>query len=186
MKLHKLFLLFPFTLLLSENIFGQAAVDIPLIATEINNPVVFQLAVGLDLAATNCIDPQLGESSLPPIPPAWVFEIRFELDSYGCGPVTSYKDYRAPGDPPEFPFTGIVQHTLWFWTSAPALPIDINYNLPPGVLMGITDQIGGTYLNLGPFSGQGTFTIPGTYTALFVNAFLTTRKRMVCSRYTWP
>jgi len=172
MKTLKFFLLLSFTLLFVTNIFGQAAVDIPLIATESNNPVVFQLAVGLDLTATNCIDTQLGESSLPPIPPVPVFEVRFELISSGCTGLETYKDYRAPGNPPAFPFTGIVQHSLLFWTSAPALPIDINYNLPPGALMRITDQIGGMYLNLGPFSGQGTTTIPGSYTALFVRAYL--------------
>ncbi len=37
------------------------------------------LATGLDATATDCIDPALGESDLPPFPPAGVFDIRFDL-----------------------------------------------------------------------------------------------------------
>jgi hypothetical protein len=32
-----------------------------------NSPI--NMEIGLDSVATNCIDPQLGESQLPPIPP---------------------------------------------------------------------------------------------------------------------
>jgi hypothetical protein len=130
------------------------------------------MAVGLDLTATNCIDPQLGESDLPPIPPSGIFEARFDLQPYGCGPVSTYRDYRPPGNPPAFPFTGMVEHTLWWQTSSPGLPISITYNIPVGALMKITDQIGGIFLDLGPFSGQGIAIIPGSYTSIFVRAFL--------------
>jgi hypothetical protein len=170
MKLLKLFLILSLTLLFISRVFGQAQIDIPLLVTD--GSYTISMAVGLDLTATNCIDPQLGESDLPTIPPCACFEARFDLQPYGCGPVSSYKDYRPPGNPPAFPFTGMVQHTLWWQTSAQALPIDITYNLPLGVLMFITDQIGGSFLNLGPFTGQGIATIPGSYTAIFVKAFL--------------
>ncbi|RKY93312.1 MAG: hypothetical protein DRQ13_09610, partial [Ignavibacteriae bacterium] len=170
MKIHKLFLLLSFSLLLVTEIFGQAAVDIPLIVTD--GTVNIQMAVGLDLTATNGIDPQLGESDIPPIPPCGCFEMRFDLQPYTGHPWSTYFDYRPPGDPPAFPFTGIIEHTLWFQTSAPALPIDITYNLPYGTLMTITDQIGGSFLTLGPFVGQGTTTIPGSYTTVFSKAFL--------------
>lgn len=59
MKSYKLILLIPIFLILSIKVFGQAAVDIPLSATDGNT--TYELAVGLDLTATNCIDPQLGE-----------------------------------------------------------------------------------------------------------------------------
>ena len=130
------------------------------------------LAVGLDLTATNCIDPQLGESDLPPVPPTGVFECRFDLAPYGCPAMSSYKDYRAPGNPPAFPFTGLIEHTLWYQVSSPNAPINISYNLPQGAIMTITDQIGGIFLNIGPFVGQGIATIPGFYTNIFSKALL--------------
>ena len=167
MNFHKLFLLIPFIPILSVKVFGQAAVDIPLLVTD--GTFTRQLNFGLDLTATNGIDPQLGESNLPGPPPG-VFDSRFDLYPYTGNPWHTYKDYRAPGNPPEFPFTGIIEHTLW-WTFSGA-PLDITYNLPFGAIMNITDQIGGTFLNLGPFSGQGTVTIPSPYTQIFQRALL--------------
>jgi hypothetical protein len=128
------------------------------------------LSVGLDLTATICIDPQLGESDLPSPPPGET-EIRFDMYPYGCGVVSTYKDYRAPSNPPVFPFTGMIEHTLWLM-SVNGVPVDITYNLPLGAIMYLTDQINGSFLNLGPFTGQGTATIPGSYTNLFSKAFL--------------
>jgi len=168
MKKDKLFLILTLTLLLSTNIFGQAAVDIPLIATE--GTRTFSLAVGLDLTATNCIDFQLGESDLPPIPPGLI-EIAFDLYPYGCAPLLTYKDYRAPGSPPVFPFTGLIEHMLW-WNAMPGTPIDITYNIPSSASMTITDVINGSLLILGPFSGQGVTTIPSNYTAYLNKVFL--------------
>ena len=59
MKLYKLFLLLSLMLLLAAKVFGQAAVDIPLIATD--GSINREIAFGLDLTATNCIDSLLGE-----------------------------------------------------------------------------------------------------------------------------
>ena len=166
----KIFFTVSIVIFFATNLVGQAAVDIPLLLTD--GSYTIPMAVGLDLTATNCIDPQLGESNLPTSPPAGIFESRFDLNPYGCPNMSSYKDYRPPGDPPAFPFTGMVEHTLWWQTSSTGLPIEITYDIPSGVLMKITDQIGGIILNIGPFSGQGTTTIPGSYTAIFVRAFL--------------
>lgn len=168
MKTHNLLLLFFLMLPLVQNIYGQAAVDISLVATA--NNFNFPLSVGLDLTATNCIDSQLGESDLPSPPPG-VTEIRFDLYPYGCGGVSTYKDYRAPGNPPVFPFTGMIEHTLWLM-SVNGVPVYITYYLPLGAVMYLTDQINGSFLNLGPFTGQGTATIPGSYTNIFTKAFL--------------
>ena len=66
----------------------------------------------------------------------------------------------------------MVEHTLWWQTSAQALPVDITYDLPPGTMMFITDQLGGIFLNLGPLIEQGTATIPGNYTNIFNRAFI--------------
>jgi len=167
MKSHKLLLLISVVLILSVKIFAQAAVDITLGVTDGNDTVA--VAVGLDLTATNCIDPQLGEYNIPPLPPH--FDVRFDLAPYGCPGISSYKDYRPPGNPPTFPFTGLVEHTLW-WQVSLGLPIDITYNLPLGAIMWITDNITGTLLNLGPFTGQGVTTIPGSYTVYANQAFL--------------
>jgi hypothetical protein len=140
--------------------FGQAFIDIPFSASD--GSATIQLATGLDLTATNCIDPALGESDLPPFPPAGVFEFRFDLEPY-CGEVlSSYKDYRAPGDPPSFPYSDTVQHRMIWQRSEAGLPIDIQYNLPTNSKFFIMDEFGGVILNLGPFEGTGTATIPGT------------------------
>ena len=165
--MRKLFSVLSLVVLFCTLGFGQAAVDIALSGTD--GTTTIPLAVGLDLTATECIDPALGESDLPPFPPAGVFEIRFDLNPYGCPNLSTYFDYR---NAPAFPYTGTVQHTLWWQTSAAALPIDITYNLPAGAEMSITDQIGGTFLNIGPFTGTGTATIPGSYTGVFTKAFV--------------
>jgi hypothetical protein len=166
----KIFYIITFILVLVIKISGQIDVNIPLSLTD--GSYTIPMAVGLDSTATNCIDPQLGEWDIPPFPPAGVFETRFDLAPYGCPGISSYKDYRAPGNPPAFPFTGMIEHTLWLQVSSPGLPINITYNIPIGALMKITDQIGGIFLNIGPFAGQGVAIIPGSYTSLFARAYL--------------
>ena len=62
------------------------------------------MAVGLDETATDCIDPALGEVELPPLPPAGVFDIRFDVATYGCGPLTGA--ILITDIPCDFRFTG--------------------------------------------------------------------------------
>jgi len=169
LDLHKHLLLISSILFFSTRGFGQAAVDISLVASTLGYN--FQLQVGLDLTATTCIDSHLGESSLPSPPPG-VTEIRFDLYDYGCGPMSTYSDYRAPGNPPVFPFSGMIEHKLVYMLSTPASPIDITYDIPLGAFITISDEFGGVVLNLGPFTGQGTTTIPGSYTNIFSYAFV--------------
>ena len=76
--MRKLFSIFAFALLFVGITFGQAAIDIPLSVTDGTGSNTLQ--VGLDLTASNGIDPLLGESDLPPFPPAGVFEARFDLN----------------------------------------------------------------------------------------------------------
>jgi hypothetical protein len=170
--MHKIISIISFALLYFTISFGQvlddqATVDIPLTATDGTN-VIF-LAVGLDSLATNGIDPALGEADLPPFPPAGVFECRFDLQPYAGEPLSSYFDYR---NVPAFPFTGTIEHTLWFQVSTPGIDINLDYDIPTGAEMTITDQIGGSFLNIGPFSGIGIAVIPGSYTAIFPKAFV--------------
>ena len=72
------------------------------------------MQVGLDSSATNCLDPQIGESELPPIPPpGW--EALIELpypecqNSFGSS-ILVHRDYRSG----QLPFTGTKTHKFWF------------------------------------------------------------------------
>ncbi|MCK7516541.1 MAG: hypothetical protein MZV64_01850 [Ignavibacteriales bacterium] len=76
-EMKKIFFILSITFLFVTKIFGQAQIDIPLIVTD--GTININLALGLDLTATNCIDPQLGESDLPPVPPTGMFDVRFDL-----------------------------------------------------------------------------------------------------------
>jgi hypothetical protein len=165
--MRKLFSVLSLVLIYVTIAFGQAEIDIPLSGTD--GTTIIPLAVGLDLTATPGIDPGLGESDLPPFPPAGVFDIRFDLQPYAGSALSTLKDYR---NSPGWPYTGTVQHTLWWQTSGPGLAIQFEYALPAGAVMTITDQIGGSFLNIGPFVGTGVATIPGSYTAIFAKAFV--------------
>ena len=83
-------------------IMAQADIDIPFSASDGSRTQI--LNVGLDPAATIGIDPALGESDLPPFPPAGVFEIRYDL-APGAPGLSSYQDYRPAA---AFPFTGTI------------------------------------------------------------------------------
>ncbi|MBW1888130.1 MAG: choice-of-anchor D domain-containing protein, partial [Deltaproteobacteria bacterium] len=150
---------------------------IPSLVVDLDNPMfgtdgttTTELAVGLDATATNGIDPALGESNLPPFPPAGIFHIRFDLQPYTGSTLSSWKDYLFAADP--LTFVGQVEHTLWWQTSSPGLDVELQYNLHPNATMTITDQIGGSLLNIGPFNGSGTAVIPGSYTSVFAKAFV--------------
>jgi hypothetical protein len=164
--MHKLFSIFSLVLLYTALTFGQATVTIPFSCTD--GTTTIALAVGLDETATNCIDPSLGESDLPPFPPQGVFDIRFDLGPYGCPNLSTWLDFR----PATFPFTGQIEHTLWWQVSATGLPISIVYNLPTGDTLTLNGLAPGFGLPIGPFTGSGTAIIPGTYTAIFPKCFL--------------
>ncbi|MCC6254616.1 MAG: choice-of-anchor D domain-containing protein [Ignavibacteriaceae bacterium] len=163
-KLFSIFLLALFFFGMN-NIYGQAAIDILFTAT--NGAGTLNLNVGLDPTATVGIDPSLGESDLPPFPPPGVFEIRYDL-APGAPGLSSYQDYR----PATFPYTGTVTHTLWWQTESAGTSININYNLPTGAAMRIVDNINGTFVNIGPFTGTGVATIPGSYTVFGTKAYM--------------
>jgi hypothetical protein len=151
--------------------FGQA-VNIPLVAT--NGTTTINLGVGLDLTATNGIDAALGEADLPPAPPAGNFDIRFDLTPYANEPLSSLLDFRAPGTPPVFPFTGAIQHRLTWQRFAAGTDITIVYTLPTGATMDITDELGGFFINILGLTGSGTATLPGAGGAGTLTAALVT------------
>lgn len=167
--MHKLFSILFLVTFYTVLAFGQATVTIPFSCTDGSTTIA--LAVGLDQTATNCIDPSLGESDLPPFPPPGVFDIRFDLAPYGCPNLSTWLDFRPVAS---FPFTGNVQHMFWWQVSTPGVSsINITFNLPAGQSMTIVDNITGTLLNLGPFFGSGVAVIPASYTAFGTKAILT-------------
>ncbi len=122
----KIIFLFAVLLLYTSFLFPQAAVDIPLILDDgisSGKTVYF----GLDPTATDCLDPLLGESDLPPFPPPGIFEARFDLTSYCGSPISSYKDYR---NAPAFPYTGTKQSRLIWQFAYLGAPLVVHYDLP--------------------------------------------------------
>ena len=160
--MRKLFSVFFFVVLFATTIFSQANLDIPLTASDGINTNDW-LAIGVDTSATNGIDPQLGESDLPPFPPAGTFEVRFDLTPYAGEPLSSYQDYR---NAPSLPFAGVVQYKLIWQLSTGASIFEISYNLPPEVSINIQDLAGGVLFDSGILSGTGTYSIPPAYIGL--------------------
>ena len=164
----KLISVFSAALLYATMVFGQAALDIQLTASDSigsNNG----LAIGVDTAATNGIDPELGESDLPPFPPAGTFEVRFDLTPYAGEPLSSFKDYR---NAPALPYTGVVEYKLIWQLSSGASTFQIGYSLPPEVTINIKDLAGGILFDSGTLSDSGTYSIPPAYIGLNA-AFIT-------------
>lgn len=138
-----------------NNIYAQGAINIELSATD-GATTRSQLRVGLDLTATNGIDPSLGESDLPPFPPAGVFEVRFDLTPYAGSNLSSYQDYRGV---PSFPFTGTTVHRL-IWQDGEGVSFTLNYNFPTGVTATLVDDITGGLLFTTNLSGTGSYLVP--------------------------
>jgi hypothetical protein len=159
--MRKLFSTLLFVALYVTLAYGQAAVDIPFTfgdGISLNN----QIRIGLDLTATNGIDPALGESDLPPFPPAGAFEARFDLTPFAGSPLSSYQDYRPAAS---FPFSGTVEHRIIWQLGTGATGFTIGYNLPPQATIVIQDIITGTIVNSGTLSGSGSYTITFPITA---------------------
>jgi len=158
--MRKILLLLSFSLLIVTQSFGQAAVDIP-ISVKDNYGHWQILNFGLDLTATNSIDPWLGESDPPPYPPPYAFDARWWLPPF-YGTLSSYKDYRPPGNPPAFPFTGTIQYSVKFQDDSLGWPITISWNLPPEIAptSTIQDIWGGGIINK-IFSGADSLVVNG-------------------------
>lgn len=135
--------------------YGQAAIDIPIIVSD-NAGNTRTLYIGLDPTATTGIDVGLGESDLPPFPPAGAFEIRWTLQPFGVGNLSTYRDYR---NAPAFPFSGTIQHRLIWQYDALATSLTITYNLPAGVAMEITQNSSSPSWTSGVVTDSGSFTL---------------------------
>jgi len=145
--MRKLLSIFSLALLFCTIAFGQAAVDIPITVSD-NNGSTSDIYFGLDLAATDGIDPALGELVLPGFPPsgyaaAWL---------YPDFATMSYWDYRAPGSPPAFPYTGSVNWTIRLQNDVVNNPMTVSWNLPPEIAATSTITAGTQTI---PFEGTG-------------------------------
>jgi len=150
--MRKLFSILSFVILYITIAFGQAAVDIQISVTDNvgSSQVIY---FGLDPAATDGIDPALGESDLPPPPPGNAFDARFWLPPFG-GALSSIREYRNA----TFPFTGSREWQTKFQSTD--YPITISWNLPPEILATsrIQDLFGGALINV-PFTGTGNVVV---------------------------
>lgn len=157
--MRKLFSIFALVLLYVGITYGQAAIDIPI--TIVNGTETKLLSLGLDPTATLGIDPVLGESDLPPFPPAGVFETRFDLTEWTIAALSTYKDYR---NAPSFPYSGSVPHKLVWQLASGVNTLAIDYNLPAGATMVITDALdvypGAGLYTSAVLSGTGSLTLP--------------------------
>jgi FlgD Ig-like domain len=124
--MRKLFTILSLVLLYVTIAFGQAAYDVQIMVHDAAG-LSYPLWFGLDLTATDDIDAQLGESDLPPPPPGNAFDARWWIPPFD-GSLSSWRDYRAPGDPPAFPFNGNKQHVIKFQSTD--FPITISWSLP--------------------------------------------------------
>jgi hypothetical protein len=159
----KIFLTAYVILLFATNLSGQAQVDIPIYVYD-NTGLGGSIYFGLDLIATDGIDPQFGEENLPAVPPG-VFDMRWWLPPF-LGELTSWRDYRAPGIPPTFPYTGSKDYFFSVQTSITAYPITISWNLPPQIAP--TSRILGG-LNIDTvFAGTGSIVVTYPYGQFFI------------------
>ena len=154
--MRKLLSIFSIALLHITIIYGQAAVDFA-IQVQDNAGTSNSINFGLDFSATDTIDVNHGENDLPPPPPGNAYDARWWLPPFD-GSISSYKDYRSPGNPPGFPFTGNKQHIIRFQTTD--LPMTISWSLPSTVAptSTIMDPYGGTYVNAS-FSGADSVVV---------------------------
>jgi hypothetical protein len=114
------------------------------------------LYFGLDQTATNGIDVHLGESDLPPYPPAGAFDARWLLpENNFIGTLSSWLDYRFASS---FPFSGTIEHRFRFQNAMGATAMFVSWDFPPDVNALIQDLSNGTNINI-PISGSGTYQI---------------------------
>ena len=156
--MRKLLSIFSIALLYCTFAYGQvgnATVNIPITVAD-NAGSSAQIYFGLDLAATDDIDPALEGDPLPGAPPPGVYFGAWVLPDFNL----CYYDYRAPGitPPGSFPFTGHKSHTIQVQTAlgtGGGNPMTISWVLPPQILATSTIQAGTQTVS---FSGTGSIT----------------------------
>lgn len=150
--------LLPITFLLVSTLtLGQQTPTVDLVLVVADNAGGSRnLHIGVDSTATTGIDPHLGESDLPPFPPLGAYEARWNLQPFGVGNLSTYKDYRYAST---FPFSGMITHRLIWQYSDFATQLSITYNLPPQVKILITSNNAVPVWSSDTLTGSGTFTL---------------------------
>ena len=112
------------------------------------------LYFGLDQTASDSLDPDLGESDLPPFPPVGAFDARFILPNNNFnGSLSSWRDYR---NAPSFPYSGSKEHRLKYQSAQGATVFYFSWDFPPEVTGLLQDVINGTFVNE-QLSGSGVY-----------------------------
>lgn len=143
--MNKLLVIFSFIVLYITTALGQANVVFPIIVHDnLGVGTEFPIFFGLDLTATDGVDTHLDEAELPGPPPGNAYYAAWILPD---GPTQSYHDYRAPGNPPAFPYTGNKQYSIKIQSTD--YPMTIVWNLPPQIAntSTIKDPFGGVIVN---------------------------------------
>jgi hypothetical protein len=114
------------------------------------------LNFGIDQTATESIDFHLGESDLPPYPPAGAFDARFLLpENNFIGTLSSYKDYRFASG---YPFSDTLEYQIRYQSAEGATTMFVGWSLPPEVTGLLQDLVGGVLVNVA-ISGTGVYEI---------------------------
>ncbi|GJQ63384.1 MAG: hypothetical protein SCALA702_24370 [Melioribacteraceae bacterium] len=118
----------------------------------------YELMLGIDPAATDGIDSDLGETELPPLPPAGVYDARMILPD---GTTGSPADYRT-GDNN---YTGQVTYTMKYQLGDGGASMTLDVDIPeiPGtVTMTVQDPFGGVLVNEVVNEGGGQVVVTNT------------------------
>jgi len=139
-----------FLLVISFSEIIAQEVKLPLTITD-NAGGILTLFFGLDHTATDGIDPLLGESALPPVPPTGSFDARFILPGSSDD---SQEDYRFGNN---ISFSGNITYKIQFQAGS-GKSITISWDLPSSVSGNLKDQFGGIIVNV-PMTKNGNTTI---------------------------
>ncbi|KAF0161707.1 MAG: hypothetical protein FD188_512 [Ignavibacteria bacterium] len=118
------------------------------------------LHFGLDKTATDGLDASLEEQALPPLPPAGVFDARFNLNATEASLIDIRHALNAPY------FTGSKVHEIQYQVGT-GTTITISWNLPAGVTGKLQDVVLGTIIDVA-MNSAGSYTVnnPGVFNKL--------------------
>ena len=138
-------------------------VSLPLIISD-NAGNSKELNYGLDPLATDSIDTDLGEATLPPLPPAGSFDARFNLTMLTVTEST-WKDYREGA----INYDSITVHEIQYQVGSGGTTITIAWDMPGGVSGRLQDIILGTLIDVDMYdAGSYTVTNPAAFNKLKV------------------
>ncbi|MCA9732912.1 MAG: T9SS type A sorting domain-containing protein [Deferribacteres bacterium] len=112
------------------------------------------LQFGVQNAATNQLDPGLGEDELPPFPPAGVFEARFVSENISSADLGQgcYSDFRS-GDNN---WQGDYEYEIKYQVSANGTAVTVRWDFPEGISGHLSDFFGGAVVNMAMTGNDST------------------------------